>query len=65
MANRMRTAARAPRRQWVEALRVVAAFGIVWYHAQIPTGHAVSYAGLSAFLAISLYSKGSAARPAA
>lgn len=42
------------RRQDIELLRVVAAFGIVWFHARAPGGQ-VAYAGLVVFLVLSTY----------
>ena len=43
----------APRRQDIELLRIVGAFGIVWFHTQ-PYGAAVAYGGLIAFLVLSI-----------
>jgi len=42
------------RRQDIELLRIVSAFGIVWFHSQAPGG-AVAYAGLVVFLVLSTY----------
>jgi hypothetical protein len=42
------------RNNWIEALRVIAAFGIVWFHADIP-GRRIAYSGLALFLALSTY----------
>lgn len=42
------------RRQDIELLRVVAAFGIVWFHARAPGGQ-VAYAGLVVFLVLSTF----------
>jgi len=43
-----------PRRQDIELLRIVSAFGIVWFHSEAPGG-AVAYAGLIVFLVLSTY----------
>jgi len=42
------------KRQEIELLRIFSAFGIIWYHSA-STGRDVAYAGLVAFLIISLY----------
>ncbi|GAP33879.1 acyltransferase family protein [Piscinibacter sakaiensis] len=42
----------APRRQDIELLRCVAAFGIVWFHTT-PAGQDLAYGGLVAFVALS------------
>jgi surface polysaccharide O-acyltransferase-like enzyme len=42
------------RNQNVEILRVLAAFGIVWFHAKAP-GSDIAYSGLTVFLALSAY----------
>ncbi|MRW86250.1 acyltransferase family protein [Pseudoduganella sp. FT26W] len=47
-------AARSKRRQEIELLRVLSAFGIVWYHTAT-IGRDVAYSGLIAFLIISMY----------
>ncbi|ARN81484.1 hypothetical protein B1812_10835 [Methylocystis bryophila] len=43
-----------PRLPAIEALRVIAAIGIVWFHSGAP-GHEFAYTGLSFFLIVSLY----------
>ncbi|WP_380781207.1 acyltransferase family protein [Sphingomonas sp. R86520] len=45
---------RSDRNQWIETLRVIAAFGIVWFHAAAP-GYSIAYAGLVVFLVLSSY----------
>jgi surface polysaccharide O-acyltransferase-like enzyme len=42
------------RRQDVELLRIVSAFGIVWFHSRV-VGAAVAYGGLVVFLILSVY----------
>lgn len=42
------------RNGWIEALRILAAFAIVWYHAKAP-GNEIAYAGLTAFLIIGVF----------
>ena len=42
------------KRQEIELLRIFSAFGIIWYHSA-STGRDIAYAGLVAFLIISLY----------
>lgn len=42
------------KRQEIELLRIFCAFGIIWYHSA-STGRDIAYAGLVAFLIISLY----------
>lgn len=48
------TARHDKRRQEIELLRVLSAFGIVWYHTA-SVGRDVAYSGLIAFLIISMY----------
>ena len=48
------SALESTRNPFVEGLRVVAAIGIVWFHAGAP-GRELAYAGLSAFLIIAFY----------
>jgi surface polysaccharide O-acyltransferase-like enzyme len=45
---------RSDRNQWIETLRIIAAFGIVWFHAAAP-GYSIAYAGLVVFLVLSSY----------
>lgn len=58
------TSARQRRNQTVEALRVAAAFGIVWYHSKAP-GMEIAYSGLSFFilLSVSLVMQNGAPKP--
>jgi hypothetical protein len=51
-----------PRRQDIEALRLLSAFGIVWFHTG-QAGGRVAYAGLIAFLSLSLLLGGRRGRP--
>jgi fucose 4-O-acetylase-like acetyltransferase len=44
----------------IEALRILGALGIVWYHARGP-GYAIAYGGLVLFLILSFYLAGNAA----
>lgn len=44
-------------RQDIEFLRILSAFGIVWYHSGV-VGHDVSYASLIVFLVLSMYLAG-------
>ncbi|MFS2137455.1 acyltransferase family protein [Duganella sp. Dugasp56] len=48
-------APRAARRQEIEVLRIVSAFGIVWFHNIAIPGQDIGYAGLVAFIIISMY----------
>lgn len=50
------------RRQDIELLRILSAFGIVWFHTQ-PFGGAVAYGGLVAFLVLSVYMSGTTTGP--
>lgn len=45
----------ASRNLWVECLRIVAAFGIVWYHSRYVEGRFVAYGGLIAFVVLAAY----------
>jgi peptidoglycan/LPS O-acetylase OafA/YrhL len=45
----------------IEALRIIAAFGIVWYHASIPYSP-IAYAGLPIFIIITFYFQGIGSR---
>jgi peptidoglycan/LPS O-acetylase OafA/YrhL len=45
----------------IEALRIIAAFGIVWYHAAIPYSP-IAYAGLPIFIMITFYFQGLSSR---
>lgn len=48
--------ASGPKRvQAVEALRILSAFGIVYFHYGNPAGHDIAYAGLIVFVALSAY----------
>lgn len=49
-----KTSDSAQKRQEIELLRIFSAFGIIWYHSA-STGRDIAYAGLVAFLIISLY----------
>lgn len=42
----------------LDLFRVVAMFGVVWYHSNINFGHEVSYSSLVFFLAVSVYLSG-------
>jgi hypothetical protein len=42
------------RNQAIELLRILGAFGIVWFHSGAP-GHEIAYSGLSLFIIITLY----------
>lgn len=46
------------KRQDIEALRIISAFGIVWFHSNAD-GHDISYSGLVTFLILSMYLAGS------
>ncbi|RQP23694.1 acyltransferase family protein [Piscinibacter terrae] len=52
----------SPRRQDIELLRVLSAFGIVWFHSRA-FGGAVAYSGLIAFLILSITLGGKSGRP--
>jgi hypothetical protein len=39
----------------VELLRIIAAFGVVWYHSGVPYSRDIAYAGLVVFLAFNSY----------
>ncbi len=39
----------------IELLRIISAFGIVWFHSGIKFGHEVSYGGLIVFIILSIY----------
>lgn len=51
-----------PRRHDIELLRVLAAFGIVWFHIR-SQGSALAYGGLAAFLVLSVQLGGRSGRP--
>jgi surface polysaccharide O-acyltransferase-like enzyme len=51
-----------PRRRDIELLRMLAAFGIVWFHSQ-NSGHEISYGGLIFFLLLSTYLAGLSRQP--
>lgn len=42
-------------RQDIETLRIISAFGIIWFHAGINPGWAESYAGLMVFIILSVF----------
>lgn len=44
-----------PRNVWVEGLRIVAAFGIVWYHSRYLPGRFVGYGGLIFFVVVAAF----------
>ena len=50
------------RRQDIELLRVVSAFGIIWFHTQVHGG-AIGYGGLVAFLILSIFLGGKSGAP--
>ena len=39
----------------IELLRIVSAFGIVWFHSGVSFGHEISYGGIIAFVILSAY----------
>lgn len=53
-----------PKRRDIELLRIVSAFGIVWFHSQ-SIGHEVSYGSLIFFLLLSTYLAGLCTQPPA
>ena len=66
MSDDVPIAARTPdRNRWVEALRVIAAFGIVWYHSRYAPGRFIGYGGLIAFVVIATYYETRRVRPVA